>query len=599
MTKLGTPSATASRGGVEEVVELTATRLELSRARILARAWAAAFPETRRTDLAALFARHAIERLSVKIAPNHLLSRPVAVPFGRLDTAAQRLAESIGDEASRLPIIEALHFVTSLYPVLLTAKDRSALGAFYTPPVLCSRLLDQAGEAGLSWNTVRILDPAAGGGAFLIHSALRMREAMAGVDPNFVLSQIGSRLLGLELDPHAAGLAQAALEIVLADLATAVGRPVPRMVRCCDTLDEAPEANFDLVVGNPPYGRVTLTGEQRGRYARSLYGHANLYGVFTDIALRWAKPGGLVAYLTPASFLAGQYYASLRALLAREAPPIAMDFVHARRGVFEDVLQETMLAVYRVGGDLRRVQIHYLHVDSEREARVTRNGMVGLPAGPYSPWLAPREPAHGHLIARAETMAARLADWGYSVSTGPLVWNRFKTQLRPKAGGRRVHPLIWAEAVTSDGRFVFRAQKKNHAPYFKLEPGDDWLLVEQPCVLVQRTTAKEQARRLIAAEMPGSFVVEHGGVVVENHLNMVRPNGHPKVSAAVVAALLNSRVVDDLFRCMSGSVAVSAFELCSLPLPDVEALTLLVRLVQQGASRERIDAECARLYGEE
>lgn len=578
---------------------LAVTRLELARARMLARAWAEAFPETRRTDLAALFARRAIERLSAKIVPEHILSRPIEEPSGRLDIAARRLAESIGDEASRLPLIESLHFVTSLYPILLAPKDRGRLGAYYTPPVLCARLLDQAVEAGLRWATARVLDPAAGGGAFLIHVALRMRDSLAGVDPNFVLSQIGSRLLGLELDPHAAGLAQAALEVVLADLALAVGRPIPQMVRCCDTLEEAPKANFDLVVGNPPYGRVTLTAEQRIRFARSLYGHANLYGVFTDIALRWAKPGGLVAYLTPASFLAGQYYASLRGLLAREAPPVAMDFVHARRGVFEDVLQETMLSVYRVGGDLRRIQIHYLHVDGEREARVMRNGTIGLPPEPSSPWLAPREASHGRLIARAETMAARLSDWGYSVSTGPLVWNRFKAQLRPKAGGRCVHPLIWAEAVTSDGRFVFRAQKKNHAPYFKLEPGDAWLLVEEPCVLVQRTTAKEQARRLIAAELPASFVSEHGGVVIENHLNMVRPDGQSKVPADVVAALLNSRVVDDLFRCMSGSVAVSAFELCSLPLPDVGALKSLTRLVKQGAGRELIDAECARLYGED
>ena len=81
-------------------------------------------------------------------------------------------------------------------------------------------------------------------------------------------------------------------------------------------------------------------------------------------------------------------------------------------------------------------------------------------------------------------------------------------------------------------------------------------------MLLQRTTAKEQARRLIAAELPERFVREHRLVVVENHLNMIRPlDGAPKVPPAVVAALLNSEVVDHAFRCISGSVAVSAFEL--------------------------------------
>lgn len=161
-----------------------------------------------------------------------------------------------------------------------------------------------------------------------------------------------------------------------------------------------------------------------------------------------------------------------------------------------------------------------------------------------------------------------------------------------------MHPLIWAEAVTSDGQFAYRARKKNHAPYFKLEAGDGWLLVEEPCILVQRTTAKEQARRLIAAELRQEFIDAHGGVVVENHLNMVRATGSTKVPAAVVAALLNSRVVDDLFRCISGSVAVSAFELEALPLPPPRSIQALARLVTAGAPRDRIEAECSRLYGE-
>ena len=35
----------------------------------------------------------------------------------------------------------------------------------------------------------------------------------------------------------------------------------------------------------------------RRRYRRSLYGHANQYGVFTDLALRWTVPGGVIAYV--------------------------------------------------------------------------------------------------------------------------------------------------------------------------------------------------------------------------------------------------------------------------------------------------------------
>jgi adenine-specific DNA-methyltransferase len=580
----------------DDLTAWTTTRLELARTRLVCRTWSETIAVERRADQAAAFTWRALQSFAAAVTPDIVLRGASGESLSRSDRAAAGLAASFGRTAARLSILEGLHFVTSLYPALLSTELRSRLGAFYTPPVLAIRLLDQATQEGIDWRTARVLDPAAGGGVFLLHAALRMRAALADCAPALVAAQIGTRLIGFEVDRRAADIAQAAIDILLSDLVSASGRSTPTIVRVCNTLEEAPQESFDLVVGNPPYGRVTLTSEQRQRYARSLYGHANLYGVFTDIALRWAKPCGLIAYLTPTSFLSGQYFSSLRGLLAKEAPPISLDFVHARSGVFEDVLQETLLAVYRKEASRRRVQVYYLNVAGEREADVTKNGTVGLPADPTRPWLAPREPRHSAIIRLVEKMKTRLNDWSYAVSTGPLVWNRHKDQLRSTPGGKATRPIIWAEAVTSDGRFVFRAEKKNHAPYFELRPKNDWLLVNTPCVLVQRTTAKEQARRLIAAELPSCFIDKHGGVVVENHLNMVRPVGRPKVRPAVLAAILNSRIVDEIFRCMNGSVAVSAFELEALPLPDRSALKELERLVDAGADKALIDTECDLLY---
>lgn len=580
----------------EPTTSLGPKRVELARARVMARAWSETIAESRRKGQAALFARTAIAALAAEVAPSLVLSPPFLPLRRKLDSTSRQLAESIGREAAALPVLEGCHFLTSLYTAMLPGRERSALGAFYTPPALTKRLLDLATEGGTDWATARVLDPASGGGAFLLEAASRMRAALEGSEPAFILAQISNRLLGLELDPHAASLAQAALEILLSDLSAASGRPAPVCIKVCDTLEEQASTQFDLVVGNPPYGRISLTKQQRERYARGLYGHANLYGVFTDIALRWTCTGGVIAYLTPTSVLGGQYYSALRQLLAEEAPPVAIDFVHARSGVFEDVLQETLLALYRKGGSPNSFQVHYLNVETEREARLTRNGKVALPEDSGSPWLAPREPQQVALIKAAEAMPARLDDWGYGVSTGPLVWNRFKQQLRAR-GAPGLYPLIWAEAVTADGRFVYRAEKRNHAPYFKTESGDEWLIVKRGCVLVQRTTAKEQPRRLIAAELPQELINAHGGVIVENHLNMVRPRGKARVSAATLAAVLNSDVVDQLFRCISGSVAVSAFELSSIPLPPAAAMVPIERLVAKGAPRAKVETALRSLYG--
>jgi adenine-specific DNA-methyltransferase len=584
-------------------VGLADPREALNSARLMARAWAQEVrDETRRVSAACGFTARAIDAYAARLlAVNgqgaELSSPPPGCAGYLLDASTARLADSVGEAAAALPVIEASYLLSVMYTIMLPDRMRAKRGVYYTPPALTRRLIDMATESGVDWATCRVLDPACGGGAFLAPAALRIIRELSACEPPILINNISNRLRGFEIDEFAAWMAQAFLEIALAPVCRSAGRRLPRLVTVCDSLEQEPNGErFDLVIGNPPYGRVTLPPVQRERYKRSLYGHANMYGVFTDLALRWAASRGVIAYVTPTSFLAGEYFKALRGLLAREAPPAAVDFIAARRGVFEDVLQETLLATYQRDGSASTAAVHYVTVAPDGTAAITPAGNFRLPAEPHTPWLLPRIPGHATLIARLSNMPTRLADWGYSVSTGPLVWNRFKNQLRsrPCSGA---YPLIWAEAVSTTGRFAHRADKRNHEPYFKIEKGDDWLKTDQPCVLVQRTTAKEQHRRLIAAELPKSFIAAHGAVVIENHLNMVRPyNGDPKVAPAVVAAILNSEIVDRVFRCISGSVAVSAFELEAMPLPTVKEIKAIERLVSRGASRETIERQLHAIY---
>lgn len=568
--------------------------------RLMARAWSATVAERQRQQAAWAFIKTAIDEYVALTArktgaPLRVTSPAIALTF-TLDNPVVELARVVGQEAAELPIEQACFQLSATYTALVPSGTRSELGMYYTPPALTQRLLDMAEEAGINWQSARVLDPACGGGAFLLPVALRMREAVAYLPATKRLENIMSRLQGFEIDPFAAWLTETWLEIAFADLLA--GEPLPPVVRVRNTLDQEPDNTlFDLVIGNPPYGRVSLTREQRERFKRSLYGHANLYGVFADIALRWTKSGGVIAYVSPTSFLAGEYFKSLRALLAFEAPPIAIDFITARRGVFEDVLQEALLATYRKGGNASGAPVHYLGVTSDVTAEITHAGRFVVPKDAEAPWLVPRVPEHQSLVDRLALMPARLCDWGYQVSTGPLVWNRFKPQLRAHPG-KDTFPLVWAEAVAGPNRFIHRADKRSHQPYFHTKLKDAWLKVNVPCVLVQRTTAKEQPRRLIAAEMPQGFIKKHGAVIVENHLNMIKPiaGKTPKVSTAALSALINSAIADEAFRCISGSVAVSAFELEALPLPSAQDMAAVERMVRNGAMPHAIEALIRALY---
>ncbi|BBK38446.1 RNA methyltransferase [Allostella sp. ATCC 35155] len=538
-------------------------------------------------------------RIPLRAVPSDGDDVPLSGPAA---TAAQAFAAGLAADT----IEAAASRIGALYSGLLPDDHRTRNGVYYTPSVLVRRLVVLAETAGVDWRTARVLDPACGSGAFLVPIAQRMIAAAGPMAPARRLDMVARRLAGWELDPFAAWLAQVALDAVLEPLLASSGARPPDLITVCDSLRRAPAGDsFDLVIGNPPFGKVSLPEDLRRRYHRSLFGHANLYALFTDASLAVTAHGGVVAFVMPTSFLAGEYFKKFRDLLARDAPPVSVEFVAARRGVFDAVLQETMLATWRRGGAPRAAAVSEIAMpELGGELRVEPTGELHLPPVRSQPWLLPRTRGQAELIERLRDMPDRLADWGYAVSTGPLVWNRHKDQLKAVARPGSL-PVIWSEAVTPDGRFVYRAEKRNHSPWFEARPGDDWLLTREACVLLQRTTAKEQARRLIAAPLPVEFVRAHRAVIVENHLNMLRAagdlpdGGREIVPPEVLAAFLNSTAADQAFRCVSGSVAVSAYELHHLPLPPAADVVAALRpLLAEGAPRREIEAACTHLYAD-
>src|SRR5579859_1920071 len=382
-----------------------------------------------------------------------------------LPEALAATAWRLGEIMSPLPVSEAAYHLSLLYTGLLRPERRAKHGVYYTPPSLAGRLLDQAETAGLDWSKAHILDPAAGAAAFLVPAAIRLMKSMASCAPAVTLQNISARIRGFEIDPFSAWMGQVFIEAAIMPVIVAANRKPADLITVCDSLKVETRECFDLVIGNPPFGRVSLPAKQRERFARGLYGHANLYGIFMDLAVHLARPGGLVSFLTPSSFLAGEYFKNLRSVLSREAPPVALDFVSHRKGVFEDVLQETVLATYEKGthekgGRRTCAVVSFIHPQPGNPAVAVPAGCFTLPRKTSAPWVLPRHADEEKLAKRLRSMPERLEDWGYKVSTGPLVWNRHRSQLRDEAGKGRI-PLVWAESITSDGRFIFRSERRN------------------------------------------------------------------------------------------------------------------------------------------
>lgn len=575
----------------------------------LLREWLTAVADERTENVRLEFARNitaAVVRkywqLCCAAVGENLSIRPAPVTFNEL-AAGQHLR--FAECCASLPPVRAFYEIGELHTALLPADFRTRHGIYYTPPELVAHLLDLVTAEGTDWSTARVLDPACGGAAFLAYLAERMLSHTRHLPAGQRLDDLEARLVGFEIDPFSAWLSAVLVDVVALPVITAAGRRLAPLIRTADTLAANPAeiGSFDLVIGNPPYGKIRLDGVTREKFGRSLYGHANLYGLFTDTAVRLCRPGGLIGFVTPTSFLGGEYFKNLRKFLKTEAPLIGASFIRDREGMFSDVLQETMLATFRRSTPKSKrtatsAAVELIHPLETGTLHAESAGTYKLGTNEEEPWLLPRARSQVKLVKSLNRMNTRLADYGYRVATGQLVWNRHKPQLRSGAG-RNCFPIIWAEAIQPDGSFSFRAENRNHLPFLQVEDGQDFLLNFEPCVLVQRTTSKEQARRLVAAAIPNDFIVEHPGFVVENHVNMIVPTvASPSVSLGALARLLNCGVVDEAFRCISGSVAVSAFELESLPLPEPAALLTAIGKRWARLSAATFEAAVESLYHE-
>jgi len=316
---------------------------------------------------------------------------------------------------------------------------------------------------------------------------------------------------------------------------------------------------------NPPYGRVRLSPHDRERFSEVLYGHANLYGVFMAASHQNLAENGVLAALVPTSFTAGRYFEPLRRVLTTSSRLHSIRFVEDRSGVFGSVLQETCMAVFT------RSKIRKTRVTSTG-SRVSEIAKVATPTG-GAPWLLPRRADLAPIAASAAALPARLSELGWKVSTGPLVWNRRRDDLYRHAGAER-YVVLWAADI--DGGAVHRDPARAATRYLKLHGDADRrvMLLREGSVLVQRTTSPEQRRRLVGAVLSVEMLEELGGaVVVENHVNVLRPaTTDPTLSASLLGRLLATETMDQVVRCISGSVALSAYELESLPLPSLEVL---------------------------
>lgn len=282
------------------------------------------------------------ELISVAIA---LLGPESTRSLGRLRDAIRAGGDPLGDAFSRIRS-----------PAL-----RRRQGATYTPEPVVRAMVRCAGSFG---EPVRIVDPGAGSGRFLIAAARCFPRA---------------HLIAVETDPLAAAILRANCAVL------ALSRRTTLLVKDYRDVELPAIAGRTLFLGNPPYVRHHDIGsEWKAWFAGAADGLgvrasrlAGLHVHFVVKTMQLARKGDFGTFITSAEWLDVNYGAILRRLLAEGMGGVALHVLDPRAKPFADAATTAAITCFHVASRPERLKVRM--VDRTRS-------LGSLASGTLVPW---------------------------------------------------------------------------------------------------------------------------------------------------------------------------------------------------------------------
>lgn len=431
-------------------------------------------------------------------------------------------------------------------------------GQVFTPreaAVLLASMLDLP-----ETDRIRMLDPGAGTGSLSAALINRIRQERPTATVDLVAVERDERLIpALQQTLHEIeSSGQVSTSIIEADyLLDGAG-----LTSKLEVLDDP----FDLVIMNPPYAKLAANAPERLAVRQLGVEAPNLYAAFMASGLSQLRAGGQMVAIVPRSFMNGTYFEQFREFLLRRSVIRRIHTFESRNTVFGDsgVLQESVIVTVEPAGKAGSVEIGVSRANGPVPRHYSADyDKVVLPTDPHQFIRIPDE--HGEDVPADKT----LADLGLTVATGRVVDFRARSYCLDEAGEETV-PLVYPGNF--DGGVITwpRIMKRQKPQHFDARDDFARKQVHAPgrYVVVKRFSAKEEARRVVAAVWEAE-----GAVAFENKTNVIGPIDDSAVAVGL-SLWLNSGPLDRLFRTFSGHTQVNAGDLRTLPIPDEDTLRI-------------------------
>lgn len=334
---------------------------------------------------------------------------------------------------------------------------------------------------------------------------------------------------------------------------------------------------FDMVIGNPPYMKISKDAPEAAAMHDVCYGAPNLYFLFAMMSLFDLKDHGELVYIIPRSWTSGAYFKRFRQKFLEIG---ALKHIHlfvSRDKVFEkeSVLQETI--IIKVEKTSMKPQTICITTTQTNKDFLTKTEFES----PYETVVSGEE-AYVYLATNAQEVGVlrQLNQWrntlpsiGLKMKTGLTVDFRNRESLRDKAEEAAV-PLFFAQHI-QNGKVIFPVGKEH-----------EYLVTDQPGLLqkntnylfVKRFTAKEEHRRLQCGVYLSKVNPAYTKISTQNKINFIC--GLQELSECIVYGLyvlFNSTLYDCYYRILNGSTQVNSTEINSMPVPPLSIIESMGR----------------------
>ncbi|MBD2156789.1 N-6 DNA methylase [Leptolyngbya sp. FACHB-16] len=495
------------------------------------------------------------------------------------------------------------------------AQARKIQGAYFTPWKLTCSMVHQILEP-LPDKGATILDPACGGGAFLLAAYEQLLQREGPLDDVERCRFLEQHIFGIDWDPLAVAVTRLSLLLKLRQGGWGSGLAAPDLrqsIHCGNSLVELDGSSrayrlkgqywqrrfsvildrggFDGVIGNPPYldaegmtRHQTLLRRYCTEHYRTAKGNWDLFCVFIERALSLCRVGGWHSFIVPNKLLSVPYGAAVRSLLATENRLVHIRD-YSRIPLFSAAVYPITYRVQHIPPKTTTTPLCYEHMASlERIERQTWLAYSTFQRGDR-PWQVFQSTGQQKAIASLQDLSP-LSQWA-TVTDAATVAEAYAIQSLVQEAQEGEPGFSFVNSGTLDRYHMLWGKKPLRylgttynrpvipAAFWEQLPSRRLYQAQQPKILVASMTRHLEA-----------FLDETGGILAGKSTTVILPRLNPYW----LLGLLNSQLIHVWFqqtfgghRLQGGYLRVGAAQVRQIPirLPEGKLGDRLTNLVRQ------------------